>query len=103
MAEYRGGPTGHDEGSGRASGTGGTAPGGGAAKYLGLGLQFAASILLFLFLGRWLDRRFGTEPWLLLIGVFVGAGAAFYSIYRQLMADLKREEAERASRRGGSA
>lgn len=103
MAEYRGGPTGRDEGSGRAPGTGGTASGGGAAKYLGLGFQFAASILVFLFLGRWLDRRFGTEPWLLLSGVFVGAAAAFYSIYRQLMADLEREEAERAARRGGGA
>jgi hypothetical protein len=27
-----------------------------------------------------------------LIGVFGGAGAAFYSIYRKLMADLHREE-----------
>jgi len=103
MAEYREGPTGRDEGSGRAPGTDGTTSGAGAAKYLGLGFQFAASILVFLFLGRWLDRRFGTEPWLLLTGVFAGAAAAFYSIYRQLMADLKREEAERAARRRGGA
>ncbi len=64
-----------------------------AAKYAGVGLQFAGSILLFLYLGQWLDRRFGTAPWLLLLGVLVGAGGGFYSIYRRLMADLKREEA----------
>ena len=63
-----------------------------AAKYGGVGLQFAASILLFLYAGQWVDRRFGTKPWGILIGVFVGAGAAFYSMYRRLMADLRREE-----------
>ena len=63
-----------------------------AAKYGGVGLQFAASILLFLYAGQWVDRRFGTKPWGILIGVFVGAGAAFFSMYRRLMADLRREE-----------
>ena len=63
--------------------------------YLGLGLQFAVSILVFLFLGEWLDRRFGTEPWLLLTSVFLGTGASFYSIYRKLMADLRRQEERR--------
>ena len=63
-----------------------------AAKYGGVGLQFAASILLFLYAGQWVDRRFGTKPWGMLNGVFGGAGAAFYSLYRRLMADLRREE-----------
>lgn len=62
------------------------------ARYGGLGLQFAISILLFLYVGQWVDRRYGTKPWGLLVGVFVGAGAAFYSMYRRLMADLRREE-----------
>lgn len=65
------------------------------AKYGGVGLQFAASILLFLYAGQWVDRRLGTKPWGLLVGVFVGAGAAFYSMYRRLMADLRREEEQR--------
>jgi ATP synthase protein I len=71
-----------------------------AAKYGGLGLQFALSIILFLYAGRWLDRRLGTEPWFLILGVFTGAGAAFYSMYRTLMADLRREEEERRARKG---
>ena len=66
--------------------------------YLGLGLQFAASILLSVYLGQWLDRRFGTEPWLLFTALLLGAGGSFYSIYRKLMADLRREEAERRRR-----
>lgn len=54
------------------------------AQFIGVGLQFAGSILLFLFAGRWLDERLGTEPWLLLLGTLVGAAAGFYSLYRQL-------------------
>lgn len=72
-----------------------------AAKYGGLGLQFALSIILFLYAGRWLDRRLDTEPWFLILGVFTGAGAAFYSMYRTLMADQRREDEERRARKGG--
>ncbi len=70
-----------------------------AGEFAGIGLQFAASIIAFLFLGQWLDKRLGTGPWLLIIGVFVGAGASFYSIYRRLMAAQAREDAARAARR----
>ncbi|MCC6319605.1 MAG: AtpZ/AtpI family protein [Gemmatimonadaceae bacterium] len=62
-------------------------------RYAGVGLQFAVSILVFLYIGQWVDGRLGTEPWGLIVGVFTGAGAAFYSMYRRLMADLERDEA----------
>ncbi len=71
---------------------GGSTP---VAVYAGLGIQFALSIILFLFLGQWLDRKLGTSPWLLILGVFLGAGAGFYSMYRRLMADQQREESLR--------
>jgi ATP synthase protein I len=70
---------------------------GAAAKYAGLGFQLVASILLFLYAGRWVDRRIGTEPLFLLLGVFTGLAASIYSMYRSLMADQRRE----AERRGG--
>ena len=35
--------------------------------------------------GQWLDRKFDTKPFFLLVGVFVGAGAAFFSMYRVIM------------------
>ena len=69
--------------------------------YAGFGIQFAASIVVFLYLGQWLDRKLGTAPWLLIIGVFLGAGASFYSMYRKLMAANAREEAARKARREG--
>ena len=68
------------------------------AAVAGLGMQFVVAILLFLFLGKWLDERLGTTPWLLIAGVFVGAGASFYSIYRRLMADQQREDEARKRR-----
>ena len=68
-------------------------------QYAGLGLQFAASIILFLYLGQWLDRRLGTEPVFLLLGVFLGAGGSFYGMYRKLTAAQRREDAERAARK----
>jgi F0F1-type ATP synthase assembly protein I len=68
------------------------------AAVAGLGMQFVVAILLFLFLGKWLDERLGTTPWLLIAGVFLGAGASFYSIYRRLMADQKREDEARKRR-----
>jgi F0F1-type ATP synthase assembly protein I len=48
----------------------------------GMGLQFVVVILLCLYAGMWLDRKFGTAPWLLIAGVLVGATAGFYSLYR---------------------
>ncbi len=51
----------------------------------GLGMQFFASILLFVYAGNWLDRRFDTSPLFLLGGLFGGGGGAFYVSYRRLM------------------
>jgi len=71
----------------------------GTGAYVGLGLQFAISMLLFLYVGQWIDRKLGTAPLFLIIGVFVGAGAAFYNIYQKLMAAQREDEARAAGRR----
>jgi len=59
------------------------------ASFAGGGIQFVISILLFLYIGKWLDSRFGTSPWLLMIGVLVGAVAGFYSFYRRIMSSSR--------------
>src|SRR6476646_9573445 len=69
-----------------------------ASEFAGVGLQFAASIIVFLLAGQWLDRKLGTAPWLLIIGVFLGAGASVYSMYRKLMPGPARGEAARKDR-----
>ena len=68
-------------------------------EYAGVGLQFALAIVVFMFAGMWLDRALGSSPWLLILFVFVGAGAGFYSIYRKLMdAQRRADDARRAER-----
>jgi ATP synthase protein I len=62
---------------------------------MGVGLAFAASILLFFFVGRWLDARLGTEPWLLIVGVFVGLAAGFWSMYRRLVVEPGQKKNEK--------
>ncbi len=52
----------------------------------GAGMQFVVSILVFVYAGQWLDRKFGTDPLWLLVGLFLGAGGSFVSLYRRLMA-----------------
>lgn len=74
-----------------------------AARMMGVGLQFAGSIVLFLLLGQWLDARLGTEPWLLIAGVMLGATAGFYSLYRQLMSETRpRDPGGPGDGRGGT-
>lgn len=67
----------------------------GATELAGLGVQLVASILIFLYIGQWLDRKLGTAPWLLILGVFLGAGGSFYSMYRKLLASQRRDEEAR--------
>jgi F0F1-type ATP synthase assembly protein I len=74
-----------------------------AAAYAGIGFQFAIAILVFGWLGDWLDGKFGTAPLFLSFGVFLGGGAAFYSMYRQLMGNLERDEAAKRARESARA
>ena len=65
----------------------------GVEAYLGYGVTLAASTLLFLWLGTKADEWLGTEPWLALLGAFLGAGAGFYyMIHHLVIAPQQREE-----------
>jgi F0F1-type ATP synthase assembly protein I len=64
----------------RGSRSTGTSP----AAFAGVGLELAFLILLGLFVGQWIDKRLGTAPWLLILGVFAGAAAGFVNMYRIL-------------------
>ncbi|MBK7876673.1 MAG: AtpZ/AtpI family protein [Planctomycetes bacterium] len=53
-------------------------------RYAGLGFQFVAALGVFGLLGGWLDSRLGTRPWLLVVGIFVGAALGFYSLLKAI-------------------
>lgn len=56
-----------------------------AGPLFGSGIQLAASVVLMFFLGRWLDEKFGTTPWLMIVGIFFGLGAGLYNFVRIVM------------------
>jgi len=56
-----------------------------AAQYAGLGVTFGAAIVLSVLLGSWVDKRLGTGPWGVMLGVFLGFGLSLAWIYRRLV------------------
>jgi F0F1-type ATP synthase assembly protein I len=63
-------------------------PGGGKTpgpmRYAGLGIQLAVSLLVFVLIGQWLDRKLGTKGILTVVAAFVGFGGTMYSLIRSL-------------------
>jgi ATP synthase protein I len=55
---------------------------------LSAGAAVASSVIGGTLLGYWLDEKFGTQPWLLVVGVVLGTFGAFTWLYR-LMSQLK--------------
>jgi F0F1-type ATP synthase assembly protein I len=53
------------------------------SEFAGVGIQFAVTIVVFAFLGIWLDRWLGTSPLFVLLMVFGGAGLGFWSMVRR--------------------
>ncbi|MFC2169219.1 AtpZ/AtpI family protein [Acidobacteriota bacterium] len=54
------------------------------AELSSLGLMLPSSIAVGLFFGYFLDKLFGTKPWLLLIFTLLGTASGFYSLLRGL-------------------
>ena len=63
------------------------------APYLGLGLQMAAAMAAFGGLGYWLDGRWGTTPWLLVVGVVLGGIGGMISVIRASIRSSRRSSA----------
>ena len=55
-------------------------------RYAGLGFEIVVPVLLGVGAGWWLDSKFGTEPWLLLVGALVGIGAGMLNFLRAVSA-----------------
>jgi F0F1-type ATP synthase assembly protein I len=67
--------------------------------FAGVGIQFAITLVLFVFLGSWLDKRFETGPLFVVLGLFVGGGGGFYSLYRKVAAAQKADDEIRRKKR----
>ena len=56
----------------------------GPMRYAGLGIQLAASLVVFVLVGQWADRKLGTNGILTILAAFLGFGGTMYSLIRQL-------------------
>ena len=55
------------------------------APYLGLGIQLAVTVAAMAFLGIWLDKKFGSSPWLTIICSFFGVFAGLYNFIKTVI------------------
>ena len=69
-----------------------------SAPYLTLGLQIAASVVLFLWVGKYLDGKFGTAPGLMVTGIVLGFTGGMIHFFREVTAMSEKEERERRSK-----
>lgn len=56
----------------------------GPLRYAGLGIQLAATILVCVLLGQWVDRKAGTDGVFTILGALLGFGGTLYSLIREL-------------------
>ena len=61
------------------------------APYFGLGIQLAIAVVVFYLIGHWLDERYGTSPWLGLVGLFLGSLGGFIKFFKTV-SDLSKDE-----------
>jgi F0F1-type ATP synthase assembly protein I len=52
---------------------------------VGLGIEIAVTIVIFMYVGHRLDGWLGTEPWCFTGGSLVGVAVAFYSFFRRVL------------------
>lgn len=70
------------------------------ARYANLAFSFGvtlvAAILLGLYVGGWVDRRLGTFPVFMLLGIFLGVGLGFYNLWSELTGMTERRPGKKS-------
>ena len=56
----------------------------GPMRYAGLGVQLAVSLVVFVLIGQWADKKLGTGGMLTIVGAFLGFGGTMYLLVRSL-------------------
>jgi ATP synthase protein I len=63
--------------------------------YASLGTQLAAAVIVFVFLGRWLDDELDTKPLYMVIGAIVGISGGMIKFYRSIIELDKKESSKK--------
>jgi ATP synthase protein I len=69
--------------------------------FLTLGLQLSLTVVAFFFLGKWLDQKFGTDPWLMLVCLAVGVAGGLIKFFRTVVAIGRESDREAGEGKNG--
>ena len=57
----------------------------GAGAWAGVGIEFAVYVVLFFLGGKWLDGKFGWQPWGAAVGGLLGVCLGMFMLIRRVM------------------
>ena len=66
----------------------------GWVRYSGIGLELAGATAGLALVGYWIDSRFATSPWGILIGMVIGIVGGLYNLIRESLAAVREGKAE---------
>ncbi len=66
----------------------------GWVRYSGVGLELAGATAGLALVGYWIDSRFATSPWGILIGMVIGIVGGLYNLIRESLAAVREGKAE---------
>ena len=67
--------------------------------YLTLGFQLAAAVVVFFFLGDWIDKRYGITPIGKLVGTTIGMVGGFIKFFKSVASLIADEDQNRTNKK----
>ena len=68
-----------------------------SGRFSGIGFEFVGMVVGCLFLGWWLDGKYGTDPWFMVAGLFIGTAGGFVMLMRVAKSLQNEADQERGS------